>query len=331
MPYPDLINLYRKPKESNDVFMNVLILIVMTCIVVPVLLYRLFPLQVAGLLQRMLYSQCGLTSRTISVDGIDWPYLEGGNPDGETMVLVHGFGANKDNWPLYARKLIKDYYIICPDLPGFGDNTADPALSYHTQAQAERLNAFIRALGINRCHLAGNSMGGMITLRYALSFPEQLHTITLFNNAGVSGSNKSELELGVEQGKNLLSISTMEDLDALMTFVVHQPRKIPMPIKKLMYSKAKQREALHQSIFEGLTKELEAAPLEDQLANISVPTLIIWGKYDRLIDVSCTEKLRTAIPRNECIIMEDTGHMPMIERPRESAAAQRQFLQALGG
>lgn len=309
--------------------MNAILLILALVVLGLVLAYHLLPLKVAGILQGLLYSKCGLSARSVTVDGISWPYLEGGKADGEVMVLVHGFGANKDNWPLYARFFVDEYRVICPDLPGFGDNTADPALEYDTQSQAQRLNAFLTALGVEKCHLAGNSMGGMITLRYALSFPDQLHSITLFNNAGVGGSNKSELELGVEQGQNLLRISTMDDLDSLMAFAAHKPRKLPMPIKKSMFAKAKAREDLHQRIFEGLTEELQEETLEARLENIHLPTLIIWGRHDRLIDVSCTDKLRTLIPHNQCIIMEDTGHMPMIERPKDSALAQQNFLQNL--
>ena len=67
-------------------------------------------------------------------------------------------------------------------------------------------------------------------------------------------------------------------------------------------------------------------PLDDRLSEVSVPTLIIWGRHDRILDVSCTERMKLGIPNNECIVFEDVGHVPQIECPAEAAGAQRKLI-----
>jgi pimeloyl-ACP methyl ester carboxylesterase len=124
---------------------------------------------------------CGFRSRSIEVNGDAWHYLEGGPESAETLVLLHGFGADKDNWPLYGRALKKDYRVFIPDLPGFGQSTRRPDADYRIGAQTERLQSYIRAMGIDKFHIAGNSMGGCLALNYALTYPGHVHTVALLN------------------------------------------------------------------------------------------------------------------------------------------------------
>ena len=132
----------------------------------------------------------------IGTDGITWPYLEGGPPGGEVLLLVHGFGAEKDHWLAYARQFSKKYRVVIPDVPGFGEATKSADLDYGMAAQAKRMDGFLQALGISRCHAAGNSMGGYILLKLALDNPARLESLTLLNNAGVSGSAPGSMPSG---------------------------------------------------------------------------------------------------------------------------------------
>lgn len=297
------------------------------CIAVLAVVYVAMPGVFVGLMQNLMRAQSGLKKKRITVDGITWPYLEGGPRGAETIVLVHGFGANKDHWTQYAAHLTKDYHVISPDLPGFGESTDDPALSYHTQKQADRLRKFLKALGVESFHIAGNSMGGMIALRYVFSYPEDLLSLTLYNNAGVVGTQQSEMEIAYEKGENPLAITSVEDVDRFMKFIAHVPVSLPTVFKKQLFKDAKAREVLHNKIlFEELGAEALESPFVDRFGEIKTPTLVIWGRYDRVLNVTCADVLSEAIPGCECAIMEDTGHVPMIERPAESAGLHRDFM-----
>jgi pimeloyl-ACP methyl ester carboxylesterase len=95
-------------------------------------------------------------------DGTHIAYLEGGS--GEPLVLVHGFGADKDNFTRVARWLTPHYRVIAHDVVGFGESTHLPDADYRYAVQAERVRAFVQALGLARVQLGGNSMGGGIVM-----------------------------------------------------------------------------------------------------------------------------------------------------------------------
>ena len=107
--------------------MNILLLLIAALLLIPAALYLFAPGLLLGAARKMLRRKGGMVEKRITVDGLDWPYLEGGDPAGDVVVLVHGFGGDKDNWSFYAPYLSSKYRLICPDLPGFGENTRDPA------------------------------------------------------------------------------------------------------------------------------------------------------------------------------------------------------------
>jgi abhydrolase domain-containing protein 6 len=274
----------------------------------------------------MLRRKGGMTLKQVQVGEFNWPYLEGGNPNGPTVVLVHGFGGDKDNWSFYAPHLTKTYRLISPDLPGFGANDRSMNRSYKMAEQAARLHDFLSALGIDKCHIGGNSMGGYIALHYALAFPQRLRSLTLFNNAGVIGTGESELQKIAATGANPLAIREPGDVAKMMAFVAHKPRPLPAAFQRLMFDDAKAHEALLDSIFWGLAEEAEKGALNDRLGDVKTPTQIIWGRHDRLIDVSCAEVEHAGIKGSELVIMDHIGHVPMIEDPAGTAAHHLPFL-----
>jgi pimeloyl-ACP methyl ester carboxylesterase len=282
-------------------------------------LYFLYPAGLVLIVVGLVRKRGRLSVKSVVVDDITWPYLEGGPPDGEVVVMLHGFGGDKNNWPLYARYFTKRYRVIAPDLPGFGDNVRDPDLSYGGAAQTERLHAFFAELGLEKIHLAGNSMGGFIALNYALTYPDKLKSLTLIDNAGVTSTNKSELEIAIDNGENPLVATSLEDFDRLLDFIMH--KRIPSPrfMKEALLAVQIRYRDLLDGIFWEIIDEALHDSLTDRLGEVSTPTLIIWGRHDRLIDVSCAEVMAASIPNNKIVIFEDAGHIPMIEKPRESA------------
>lgn len=281
--------------------------------------YYFYPAYLVALVVGLVRKWGRLSVKSVVVDDITWPYLEGGPLDGEVVVMVHGFGGDKNNWPLYARYFTKRYRVIAPDLPGFGENVRDPDLSYGGAAQTERLHAFLAELGLENIHLAGNSMGGFIALNYALTYPDKLKSLTLIDNAGVTSTNKSELEIAIDNGENPLVATSLEDFDRLLDFIMH--KRIPSPrfMKEALLAVQIRYRDLLDAIFWEILDEALHDSLTDCLGDVSTPTLVIWGRHDRLIDVSCAEVMAASIPNNKIVIFEDAGHIPMIEKPRESA------------
>jgi pimeloyl-ACP methyl ester carboxylesterase len=307
--------------------MNFFILVLISAAVFLTLLYFFFPEQIVQLLRWLMRKRARVERKTVTVDGRTWPYLEGGDPTKPTLVMVHGFGADKDHWTFYAPWLTKDYHLIAPDLPGFGENDRDGELPFDVETQAARLKTFLDALGIDRPHLGGNSMGGWIALRFAIDYPDRLRTLTLMNNAGIVGANESELQkLAADRDYNPLVLANLEDADRLIAFVVRKPTHVPARLKPVIYADALKHRDLLDKIFWVIADEMEQKPLNDQLDKVKVPTLIVWGRHDKLIDVSCVAVLEAGIAGSRSHIFEHVAHVPMIEDPKATALVQRAFL-----
>lgn len=307
--------------------MSALIIILIAALVALVLFYWFFPEQLVALMRRLMRRRARMVQKSVTVDGRVWPYLEGGDPAKPTLVMVHGFGADKDHWTFYAPWMTRDYHLIAPDLPGFGENDRSRELPFDVASQAARLKAFLDALGIERPHLGGNSMGGWIALRFAIDYPDRLHTLTLMNNAGVLGANESELQrLAADRDYNPLVIASLEDADRLVAFVVRKPTYVPARLKPVVYADALKHRDLLDRIFWAIADEMEQKPLNDELSKVTAPTLILWGRHDRLIDVSCVAVLETGIADSRSHVFDHIAHVPMIEAPKATAEVQRAFL-----
>ncbi|ASK87918.1 alpha/beta fold hydrolase [Sphingorhabdus sp. SMR4y] len=308
--------------ETVEIFLTILGFLMVSLIA----LYVLFPRTLYGFLRNSLRRKGKLKAKSIKVDDIVWPYLEGGAADGEPLVLLHGFGGDKDNWAIYAPQIVGKYRLIAPDLPGFGENIRDIGRDYDMVTQAARVRDFLDAMGIEKCHIGGNSMGGFVALRFALDYPERLLSMTLFNNAGVIGANESELQKEAQSGKNPLEIHSPDDVKRMMAFVAHKPMKVPGQFRKIFYEDFAVHRELLDKIFWTLVEDGTVKPLNDQLGQIKAPTLIIWGRHDQLIDVSCVDVLENGIPNAESVVFEDVGHIPMIENPKDTARHHLAFL-----
>ncbi|QTD56029.1 alpha/beta fold hydrolase [Parasphingorhabdus cellanae] len=304
-----------------------IILYVLGAIILALLVsYFVLPKALYDLMTALLRLRGGMRLKKIRVGDNIWPYLEGGRRDGVPIILLHGFGGDKDNWSIYAPHITKHHRVIAPDLPGFGENDRSLDRDYDVATQAHRLNAFLDAMNINKCHIGGNSMGGFIALQFALEYPQKISSLTLFNNAGVVGENKSELQVAAEKGENVLALESLSDVDRLMSFVAYKPVAMPKNFKKLFYAEAAEHRDLLDKIFWQIAGSGINHPLNDRLSEVTAPSLIIWGRHDRLIDVSCVDVLDQGLKNSEAVILEETGHIPMIEKPKDTASAQLAFL-----
>lgn len=269
----------------------------------------------------------GLSPEQITVDRLTIHYYEGGPADGETLLMIHGFGANRDNWLRFARHLTHRYHVIALDLPGFGDSSK-PDASYDVSSQVERVHAFAQALKIDRLHLIGNSMGGHISALYAARHPEQVLSVALLDNSGVTAPQKSEMIQRLERGEaNPLVVRKAEDFDALMNFVFVTPPPLPDSLKRYFAERAVANQAHYDRIFAQL--RANNVPLEPELPKIQVPTLLLWGEQDRALHVSSIEVMKPLLRKPTVVIMKDCGHAPMIERPEETARHYQAFLDSL--
>lgn len=286
-----------------------------------------FPATQLASLRLIEQQRAGLSHQQLRVHDLNIHYYQGGSPNGETLVLIHGFAADKDNWLRFSRHLTDRYRVIALDLPGFGDSDR-PAGSYDVGTQAERLGDILDALGIDQAHLLGNSMGGHIAALFAARYPSRVRSLALFANAGIDSPNKSELyRLLQSGGANPLVVRQPEDFQKLLQFVFFEPPYLPESLKRYLGERAMANAVHHDQVFQQLVERY--IPLEPELPRIQAPTLLLWGRQDRVLDVSSIDVMQPLLQKPSVMIMDNVGHAPMLERPQESALLYRHFLQGL--
>ncbi len=269
----------------------------------------------------------GFKRKSVQIGDHRIAYSEGGK--GEALVLVHGFGASSDNWNRMAGRLTKKYRVIAPDMPGWGQSTRIDSVSYAYPQQVERLHQFLGALGLRRVHLIGHSMGGFISSAYAARYPEEVITLGLIAPHGIAEPQPAELALSVAAGDNWLVARSEPEFDRLLNKVFAKRPYIPGPVLRAFAAYAIRGSAKSSRIFAEM--QSNDPTLEERLALIQAPTLIIWGDQDRVLNVSAAEVLRQGINKSELMVLAGVGHMPLIESARECAAAWMKFIEKTRG
>jgi abhydrolase domain-containing protein 6 len=282
-----------------------------------------FPAKLYGVSVTLERSLAGVETGQVSVGELDWHYWQGGS--GETLVLVHGFGGDKDNWVRIAPYLVDHYTLVAPDLIGFGESSQPQDLAYDISAQADRLLAFLDAMGIERFHIGGNSMGGYIAGALAARAPERVLSLWLLDPGGVMGAEMSEAMKQVfAGGPNPLILKEQADMGKLLDLVFTRRPFIPAPVVKFLGQKAVAHQALATQIFSDLRYRSPA--LEEYLGSYTGVTLITWGEQDRVLHPSGAAVLEKLIPDSRVILVPQTGHMPMVERPAVTAQGYLDFM-----
>jgi len=251
---------------------------------------------------------------TTLADGTHMVWLEGGS--GAPLVLVHGFGADKDNFTRVARYLTPHYRVIVPDLVGFGESSHRTDVDYHYAAQAQRLRGFVQALGLTRIDLGGNSMGGGIAMSYAAQHPDEVASLWLIDCAGIAEAPPSELaRIITTTGRNPLLITQESDFPAFLKFVMSDPPWIPGSVMDVLARERIANQALERQVFQQIATDSVSAAVK----GLATPTLVLWGEDDRALSVGTVPLLKALLPNAQAVVLPHIGHAPMIERPQESA------------
>jgi pimeloyl-ACP methyl ester carboxylesterase len=266
----------------------------------------------------------GMRLRRITADGIEWPYLVGGS--GEPVVLLHGYGANKDRFGSLVPFLRRRHHVVIPDLPGFGDHHVRAELDYGISSQVLRLDAFIRAVGLTRFHLFGISLGGYAAALYAARFPQKTLSLALMDPAGLTAPEPSDAMRVFEQtGRNIFLYTHPEDVQLLCDFLMYRPLELPARIKRYWALWGRTHLAWRQKLFNDLI-DGGLDLLDDRAMEITAPTLIFWGAQDRICHVSSVKTLLTLIADCRAYVFHGCGHMPLFEYPAACRELYGQFL-----
>jgi abhydrolase domain-containing protein 6 len=253
-------------------------------------------------------------------------YREGSGP---TIVLLHGFVAQKEMWLRMAGKIPEEYGILALDLPGHGNSDRVPGARYRAEDFVDAIEDALDGLNLEDFHLAGSSFGGMVAVRYALRHPGRVKSLGLFNPALLHPPETSDLEKRIAEGRNPIMVRDRSDFDRLTDMLFYETPFMPWPVARVLSRRAaddlEHRERMWVDVWENRDE------IREELADLTAPVFLLWGRHDRFIDVSAAEVVRDYLGEGllEYVILEDAGHSPMLENPEETARLYTDFLESV--
>ncbi|WP_439817022.1 alpha/beta fold hydrolase [Zavarzinia sp. CC-PAN008] len=261
------------------------------------------------------------SSRFVTVDGIRIHYNEVG--EGTPLVLIHGSGPGASGWANFSRNmgpLSKSYRAICVDLPGFGKSDMKPAGVPIPGWWAEKMGQFLDALGIEKAHFIGNSLGGVISLKLALTRPEKVGRMVLM---GTGGSLPLFTPWPTEGIKAILGYyeGTGPSIDRLRAFAqqfVYDPSQLTDELlEKRLKASLDPRIVANPPMRFTPGMVLEEVWRDAGLARLPHETLMIWGREDRVLPLDSAFVLLKQIPRARLLVMPQCGHWAQWEHADE--------------
>lgn len=270
----------------------------------------------------------GLSPREVEVAGHRWAYVEreAKDPAAPTLVMIHGFTGSKENWYPLAERLAGQYRVVIPDLPGWGASERKPGEDYGFDAQNRRVAAFIARVARrpgSPLVLLGHSMGGGIVALTAVDRPDLVDRVGLVDAAGVRFRDNVFGEQ-VLAGHNPFAVRDEASLRRYLDTVFHREEAkplIPWPASRAVIDWRRAQAPFEQAVLDRIGRGSEAFLPGQAAARIRQPTLLLWCAQDRVIDPSALDLYGERIPQAVKVRLSDCGHMSIMERPDEVAAA----------
>lgn len=263
-----------------------------------------------------------------------------GGPGSEPALYVHGLGGSSTNWTDIAALLSERLDAEAMDLPGFGRSDPAPRGGYTLNSLSRRVAKVIELRDREPVHLFGNSLGGAVAVHVAATRPELVRTLTLISPAMPDLrprlSTDALLPLMAVPGlstlaeRRLAKLTPRERAQSVIDVCFADPSVVPEHRLEEAAAEVERRRELAWAM-EAFVRTLRGligyhlAPGPKSLwrtaALISAPTLVVWGRQDRLVNVSVAPKLAGIIPDSRLLILDRVGHTAQLEAPETVARA----------
>jgi 4,5:9,10-diseco-3-hydroxy-5,9,17-trioxoandrosta-1(10),2-diene-4-oate hydrolase len=269
----------------------------------------------------------------INVEGLPTRYLTAG--EGPPLLLLHGVGDNAFDWQWVMPTLAHTYQVYALDLPGSG-GSAKPLPDYSPAFFTRFATAFLNALGVERAAVVGNSLGGLVGLRLALSDPERVAALGLVSSDGLGREVTYALRSLALPGFGKLAVAwgkrrpgALQRALGRSALLFAHPWRVPREWIKEQYRLARLPGFLEAQLATvraqvGLRGQREV--LVDRLSHLKVPTLVVWGARDRVLPYSQGQEAAARLPEGTLELVPDCGHAPHVEQPERFVSGLGEFL-----
>jgi pimeloyl-ACP methyl ester carboxylesterase len=273
--------------------------------------------------------------RQVELAGTPVNYVDLGAGDKEPIVFVHGLGGQWQNWLENLPRAALERRVIALDLPGFG-RTPLPHDEITISGYGRCVDSLCDQLELGRVDIIGNSMGGYIAAEVAIQFPQRIDQLLLVSAAGITSADIVRRPI-FTAGRIATAVTAHSS--AQYRAIASRPKSRHMALALVARHPSLLRADL---AYEGFIKGaggpgFEAAlhacleyDFRDRLPEIRQPTLIVWGEKDSIIPVRDAQEFERLIADSRKVVMKDTGHIPMAERPGAFNDVMMDFLAETG-
>jgi pimeloyl-ACP methyl ester carboxylesterase len=271
-------------------------------------------------------------SRFTEVGGVRVHYQERGT--GDALVLIHGNNSSAYSWRDVFDELAKEFRVVALDLKGFGF-TAKPEGDYRLETQAALVVGLLDQLKIERATLCGSSMGGGVALATAINYPQRVSSLILVDSSafteGKGGASLAPAYVrwpyigGAVTALALTSDSLVRD-GLRKSF--YDDSKVTAERVEAYYRPLRTRGG--QRAARLVRDQRDYTRIENSLAKIRQPTLIIWGAQDELILLEDGKRLHAQMAGSQLVVFDDCGHLPQEEMPERFAREVSEFMKKAG-
>lgn len=249
-----------------------------------------------------------------------------GADDGIPLLLLHGSFGSSRWWTPFCAALPAEVYAVAPDLRGCGQSDK-PDTGYIIEEQAADVAALLDALGWESCHLMAHSSSGAIAIEFALEQPHRLDTLTLVDSVPVEG-----VFTPLDGYRVLEQMRSDRDLlrDALRTLMPAAPIGDDHPeMQRFFATLVDDASQMAPAAFTETARALAQWNRFGDARRLTLPTLLVWGEHDAIVDRAATTRTLIAIPGAANLeIIRGAGHSPLIEKPAALAARWLDFILA---
>ena len=254
-----------------------------------------------------------------------------GNPDGETLVLMHGFGMSLHIWEKWIALLGDDYRLVSFDWPGQGLSSPVTNDKYDFLALTNYLNDILASLNIEKAVLVGHSIGGGVAMNFVVENPDRVKALVLIGAVGLKIDRSDE-------ASRVFKLTKYPGMTTALRYL--SPYKVmESEVIKTYGGEAFVNEMIvdrfYEMLLNGNNREiyiktlnqiLSSEPLDVRIGRLSHPTLLIWGEEDELVDIKYAKRLKSIILSARLQSYQGVGHMPMEVLPKVTARELTNFL-----
>ena len=271
--------------------------------------------------------------RAVEVHGRPMNFVEAGS--GPVLLLIHGMAGTCANWESVIEPLAIDRTVIAPDFPGHGAS-APGGGDYSLGGLASSLRDLMLALGHERATLVGHSLGGGVAMQFTYQFPEMVERLALVSSGGLGPDVSPILRAAALPGADIFIAATAGVGSQIGSVIGRgigaigfRPNADLAEVARgyATLADSERRKAFLATLRAVVDMEGQRIAALDRLYLAeALPLLILWGENDPIIPVEHGREAHAQLPGSRLEIFEDTGHVPMLERPGRFIATLQRFL-----